>query len=661
MKLREDDVRTARLILLVDQLLDDGAGHRLESLIHSLPAGLRELYRQRHEKLWTGSAPERQLVSAIAEGLHAYSQLRQAGRNCVSVFLYSLSSSRLRFSSIEDGIFQIPSLITHFVTSAAPYIARPQEPDPESPYYLCIEYRKNHSAHYADLLFFDGLIQGMLRFLRIQNFTVQITKCPLSEKQSAVLGDLAANAEYESDICIYEIRPGKDRFMPVDGETSSEENTEQYVQRVLKRSADLLQESRELMTAVEYLNIANNELEQKIQANHRQLELARNIQKGFVPSRIPDWKGVQFWIKFYPLTEVSGDFYDYFTMGGNKFGLLMCDVSGHGVPAALLSAIAKITFSNHRLDSPSEIFSKVNIDMIQLVKGEGYLTAFYMILDEENKLTYSIAAVPQPLLYRASTNTIEQLQGNGTLLGMFSDASRHFKDYSVRLEPGDKLFIYSDGLTEAVNPEGEMFGSERLIRAIRETRKMSVQQSSEYVMEEFRQFTLGTEAKDDLTLITLMVSEQQGQFDSLVVKSRQSYHKGNLEEATGYLQKAISIFPRHTHTLFNLGRYLARTGHYPEAIGHLTHYIELKPYNADAYIILGYCHYKSGNLSVAVEDFNRSLSLRQNNPTALYNLTRIYLKLGKLQEAEQTFTQLQLLRPEDERVIKIGKKLSQSA
>ncbi|MCB1306158.1 MAG: SpoIIE family protein phosphatase, partial [Leptospiraceae bacterium] len=366
--------------------------------------------------------------------------------------------------------------------------------------------------------------------------------------------------------------------------------------------------------------------------------------------RVPDWKGVRFWVKFFPLQEVSGDFYDYFPIGGSRFGLLMCDVSGNGVPAALMSAIAKISFANHRYDSPAETFRQVNLDVMDLVKGEGYLTAFLMILDEHNRLTYSVAAVPGPMLYRARTNTVEQLEGTGTVLGMFADAGKHYKDYTIQLEAGDKLFIYSDGLTEAVNPQEEMFGEERLIRAIRETRNRNVQQSSEYLMEAYRQFTLGTEPRDDLTFITLMVSEYQDQFDRYVRDGYHAFVAGNLDTACSKLKQAHAIFPKHTHTLFLLGRALGKKGEYEEALQYLDEYILLKPYNADAYIIAGYCYYSMGNYPLAIESFNRSLNIRANNPQALYNLIRIYRVLGDEKEARSKFKELESIRPGHPRV-----------
>ena len=281
---------------------------------------------------------------------------------------------------------------------------------------------------------------------------------------------------------------------------------------VVRKSAELLKERKELLTAVEYLHLANTELERQIRMNKRELDMARNIQKGFVPRRIPDWKGLQFWVKFYPMAEVSGDFYDYFTLGSNKLGIMVCDVSGHGVPAALISAIAKLSFKSHNLDSPAQVFNQVNLDLLDYVKKEGYLTCFYMIINSRNEIVYSVGAAPPPMLLRADSGEVEKLAGKGTLLGMFPDAGKLYEDRQTQLKPGDKLFVFTDGLTEARSRHDDFMSESALVRVIKETREMDVQRACEHVMAFYDQFTLGRDADDDLTVITMMLSEREDEF-----------------------------------------------------------------------------------------------------------------------------------------------------
>ncbi len=429
------------------------------------------------------------------------------------------------------------------------------------------------------------------------------------------------------------------------GHSGPEARTEE----ILQRSAGLLQEKRDLLTAVDYLNLANDELERQIRMNRRELEMARNIQKGFVPRRIPDWKGLRFWVKFYPMAEVSGDFYDYFTLGSLKLGFLVCDVSGHGVPAALISAIAKLSFNAHLLDSPKEVFTKVNLDLLHYVKKEGYLTGFYMIIDANNQVVYSNGAAPAPLLYRARTHEVEKLAGGGTLLGMFPDAGKHFEDHETQLEPGDKLFVFTDGLTEARNDRDEFLSEEELVEVIKGSRGMDVQAACEHVMEFYEKFTLGRDAADDLTLITIMLSEREAEFNELVRTARRRHNEGDLIAACEILKEAAAIFPRHTQTLFLLGKYHFQAELFTTAIDYLHQYNALKPYNADSYTILSECAWRLGNPGLAVEHFKRSLSLRPENPGALYLAARIYHDEDRMDEAREAFRELEQLRPHDHR------------
>lgn len=441
--------------------------------------------------------------------------------------------------------------------------------------------------------------------------------------------------------------------VPVPASAPARNSTAPREEIVVRKSAELLKERKELLTAVEYLHLANTELERQIRMNKRELEMARNIQKGFVPRRIPDWKGLQFWVKFFPMAEVSGDFYDYFTLGSNKLGIMVCDVSGHGVPAALISAIAKLSFKSHNLDSPAEVFSKVNLDLLNYVKKEGYLTSFYMIINAQNEIVYSVGAAPPPMLLRAKSGEVEKLAGKGTLLGMFPDAGKLYEDRTTHLEPGDKLFVFTDGLTEARNRHDDFLDEAELVRVIQETRDMDVQRACEHVMEFYDQYTVGRDVDDDLTLITMVLSEREEEFNDLVREARRIHNDGQVTEACEILREATTIFPRHTPSLFLLGKYLFQAQRFGEATDYLNQYNALKPYNADSYTILAECALLSKNAPLAIDHIKRSLSLRTENPGALYLAARVYDSVGRREEALEAFRELEHLRPRDHRTEEI--------
>lgn len=630
------DINALRLSVFLDRLSDRHGSDAVARAVDNLPEALQIPILQLGAASWLPADAELAVIEALASRFDSWELLGDTGRHCVAAALSPQQPGTASFDA-----HQLPGAAAHFMTHV--FIHTSPSPLPNS-YDIHVHPRPPYAAHAADLIFLRGLIEALLSRAQSEG-RISMPECSLRESDFPVSGYFAPGTTWEAPSCVLrlEMPPGAPVYAKAAG--FDPEQSDAYVKRILQRSSDLVQDKRELMTAVEYLNIANDELAKKIEANKRELEMARNIQKGFVPHRVPDWKGLQFWVKFYPLTEVSGDFYDYFSIGSQKFGLLVCDVSGHGVPAALISAIAKISFADHRLDSPAEIFGKVNLDMLNYVKREGYLTAFYMIIDEDYEVTYSGAAFPGPILWRARTGDVERLGGGGTLLGMFPDANKHYQDSKARLEPGDKIFVFSDGIVESFNTKDESFGEERLAAAIQETRGMDVQRSSEHVMEVYRHFMLGSEAKDDLTLITIMVSERLEEFTAYSRNAHLLFNQRDIRGACSELRRAISIFPRHTTTLFLLGKYLAMDGQYDEAAGYLLAYNELKPYNADAYTILGYCSYQMKNYPIAADHFKRSISIRSENPSALFNLARTQIRMGQTGAAEGTIRDLEGVRP----------------
>ena len=268
-------------------------------------------------------------------------------------------------------------------------------------------------------------------------------------------------------------------------------------------------------------------------------------------------------------------------------------------------------------------------------------------------MVYSVGAAPPPLLLRARTGEVEKLPGRGTLLGMFPDAARLFEDRETLLEPGDKLFVFTDGLSEAKNRRDEFLDEQELLRVVAETRGMDVQRSCEHVMDFYDQFCLGRDADDDLTVVTIMLSEREEEFNEMVREARRKNHAGNLAEACETLRAAIQIFPRHTPSLFLLGKYLFQARQFSEAADVLAQYNALKPYNADSYTILAECAYLSDNVPLAIDHIKRSLSLRVENPGALYLAARVYDSAGQREEAIQAFRELEHLRPADHRTAEL--------
>jgi sigma-B regulation protein RsbU (phosphoserine phosphatase) len=199
-----------------------------------------------------------------------------------------------------------------------------------------------------------------------------------------------------------------------------------------------------------------------------QLEVARQVQLELLPPRDPDIEGYDISAYNFPTEEVSGDYYDWVKIFDDQIGIVIADVSGKGVPAAILMAFlrASLRAATHIGYSTHISMAKVNYLLWESIERNQFVTAFYGILDAaKNTMAYSIAGHNPPLLVNAA-GTSRFLENGEQPLGMFRETRYH--EYYLELEPGDVLVLYTDGATEASSPSGEEFGRERLAQAIKE-------------------------------------------------------------------------------------------------------------------------------------------------------------------------------------------------
>lgn len=639
------DVNSLRLKIFLEILQEEKSANIISYNINSLKRDQKNLLQNLKNSKWIYSQVELSIIDYFCQRINNWQILQKVGSDALATAFEFLLPSFPEKITNYDIVYRIPSAVSLFIT----YINISIHKKDRDTFLIHLFHTNPLEWNILDIHFIKGIIYNL--FDSLKSGPVQIRTINCSENIVDKFTGEKVNKSNHSAECILKLSITTN----LGNEDKPQENNkfstyDAYISSVIKRSSQLLQDKKELLTAVEYLQLANDKLEKELNSNKRELHMARNIQKGFVPKRIPDWKGLQFWIKFYPLAEVSGDFYDYMNLEGDRLGILVADVSGHGVPAALISAIAKLSFQNHILDSPSDIFTKVNLDILRYVKREGYLTGSYFIIDKNYNVQYSLAGSPRPILYRKKNREVIRLPGTGTILGMFPDANELFMDQVTHLEPGDKLFVFTDGLIEASDANDKIMGDDLLIEFIKETHDMDIQDSSNHIMKRYDEYILGSEPHDDLTFLTITLSEKINEFDDLIKRSKSFFHKGNLKEAIGLLKKGVEIFPRHAESLFTLGKYLSLNKDYKNSIDYLNEYNILQPYNADAYTILAHCHYKIKNYPVALDEAKRSLSLRSDNPNAMYIMIKIYLAVGNKELAFTTLTALEFLKPDHKKL-----------
>lgn len=280
---------------------------------------------------------------------------------------------------------------------------------------------------------------------------------------------------------------------------------------------------RDILTKVKnYLNIhqmsesllrAREELLEKERETEESLQSAAVIQQSLLPVSTPKATSFDFAWRFMPCEQVGGDLFNVFKLDETHLGAYVMDVSGHGVPAAMVTTsvaqalnplsgqfLKRMTNSPpyYELVSPAEVLSGLNREY-PIERFEKYLTICYILLDTQSgKVRYSNAGHPLPLLIRADGQT-EKLSAGGTIIGIGEGAA--YEEGEASMSHGDRLFIYTDGIVEHPNERGEFYGEERLVRELQAFGGKTLQMACARVINSLRSFGSGRQPEDDITLL----------------------------------------------------------------------------------------------------------------------------------------------------------------
>ena len=247
-----------------------------------------------------------------------------------------------------------------------------------------------------------------------------------------------------------------------------------------------------------------------------ELSMASRIQASMLPDTFPafpDRKEFDIFAAMDPAREVGGDFYDFFMIDGDHLGIVIADVSGKGVPAALYMMIAMNIIRSHSLmgESPEKVLADTNTALCSNNRMEMFVTAWVGVLEiSTGRMVAASAGHEFPAVYSASAGKFELLKGkNGFVLGGIEGA--RYKEYSLTLQPGDKLFIYTDGVPEATDSSQTLFGTERMLASLNRAGGASPRATLETVRADVDAFVGKAEQFDDLTMLCLEYKGQQAQ------------------------------------------------------------------------------------------------------------------------------------------------------
>ncbi|TKJ35090.1 hypothetical protein CEE39_01380 [bacterium (candidate division B38) B3_B38] len=237
----------------------------------------------------------------------------------------------------------------------------------------------------------------------------------------------------------------------------------------------------------------------------KELELAATIQRNLLPLKTPEIEGFDISALNTPCRQVGGDYYDFIELNPDHFGIAIADVSGKGTPAALLVSALHGTLHAYSEENYSlpQLMSRIARAIYRSSLAEGFITFFYGILDPKKRTLTSVnAGHNYPILLRAD-DKIHNLREGGLCLGIMEEST--YQQESTTLQKGDILVMYTDGLTEAMNPQEDEFGTQRLEEVVQKNRHLPASDIIEAVIQQLKSWSRGIPPFDDLTLVLLKV------------------------------------------------------------------------------------------------------------------------------------------------------------
>jgi serine phosphatase RsbU (regulator of sigma subunit) len=246
--------------------------------------------------------------------------------------------------------------------------------------------------------------------------------------------------------------------------------------------------------------------EERLLAIHKELEIARRIQSSILPQTVPALSGLDLAARYAPMSAVAGDFYDFLLVDEKHLGVLIADVTGHGIPAALIASMLKVAFAaqaSHAHD-PARVLAGLNTALCGKFE-EHFVTAAYLFVDLESRLLrYSAAGHPPLMLATSADGTVREIEENGLMLGLFPEAT--YSSVEIRIGSGDRCLLYTDGVFEASNTAREEFGKSRCKQFLESHRHLPAARFADDLLTSIAAFSGLSSSRaqeDDITLLVL--------------------------------------------------------------------------------------------------------------------------------------------------------------
>ncbi len=413
---------------------------------------------------------------------------------------------------------------------------------------------------------------------------------------------------------------------------------------ILKMKGEIEEHRKNLEMKVEgrtvELQTALSDLKERDDLVQKQLDMASTIQRGLLPGRIDEWNGLKFSTRYIAMEKIGGDFFDVFQLGSDKLSLLIADVSGHGIPAALVTAMAKVSFGNAHMkfNSPERIFKDVNQDILDHVKTQDYLTCFILVIDDEYNVTYANASHQKAMLLRGESTEIELLDTGGLFIGAIEEANDTYEEKTIKLGYGDRIILYTDGIPEASNDQKVEYSNERLEEIVINNRDLPLEDFTDSIIEDLQKFMGNSVMQDDVTLIVVELEEEET--IEITRKVKQLTKEKKYYEAIDLLHNGLELYPDNQKILYNLAKSYFRVNEFDKSIGIINKYINNEKNNKFAYYIGGTACFQMMDYKNAIEFYEQALRLDPNFLNALLAAGIAYKKSSMRDDAARCFTRV---------------------
>ncbi len=366
------------------------------------------------------------------------------------------------------------------------------------------------------------------------------------------------------------------------------------------------------------------ELQKKNEQMLFELKVAKNVQETILPTKLPYNEHIKISSKIIPLMEVSGDFYDVIRIAEDKIAVAMVDVSGHGVPSALLTSMIKTEIDNQLKSEtdPAVICTKINHNLRFTLSETGfYCTMVLCVIDlSKMEIEYSNCGHTSPI-YIKNNGIIETLTTNGFFIGTPLDAS--YEKKTVPVSPGDRLYFYTDGLIEARGVDGTQFGEERFLELILETKALGIETQLNEILNRLEEFAResGEEKRDDITLMIVEIGTSM----SVTRRIKDAFRFYKSQD----LRKAVEIL----------------------------HHIDESSLSSTQLYLLGRLYFGVGDSDKALYYLNRALENEPAHREFLYYKGKVLYQLDRFKDALELFHTVQRIAPNYKRVGKFIEKI----